>query len=211
VIGRRGLGSAGAPPAPAGASPGGSSWDNPDFMIAFSVVFRRGVRAPLTKKIALLFRDRAFEALENEEHVFPDFALLGAALVPQQIGWMKGDHQGRLAVRMPAAAQLPHRLANFQEPFDRRRSECDQHFRFDDFDLLGQVGKAGLHLGGSRLPIAGLASGHVRSAFQDVGDVDLVAGEAHCRDDSGEQLTGATNERFTLAIFIRAGGFADEH
>ncbi len=52
---------------------------------------------------------------------------------------------------------------------------------------------------------------HVRSAFKNVGDVNLFPRESHCLDNFGEQLARATDERFALGVFIRARRFADEH
>src|SRR4051794_36594453 len=47
----------------------------------------------LEEEPALLLGDRPAEPLEDQQHVFPDLALLRDCLVPQQVRWMEGDHQ----------------------------------------------------------------------------------------------------------------------
>src|SRR5262249_7477931 len=50
-----------------------------------------------------------------------------------------------------------------------------------------------------------------RAALEHVRDPDLVARDAHAlRDDVGEQLARAADERHARAVLVRARGFADE-
>ena len=58
----------------------------------------------LTKEVALLFRDRPFQAPKDEHHIFPHFALFGQCLVAQQIRRMIGGHQRNAAVLPPLAS-----------------------------------------------------------------------------------------------------------
>ena len=51
-----------------------------------------------------------------------------------------------------------------------------------------------------------------RATFEDVGDENVVAGEAHpLGDHVRQELAGAADERLPLTIFVGAGGLADEH
>ena len=51
-----------------------------------------------------------------------------------------------------------------------------------------------------------------RPAFQNVGDIDLVASQAHSLGDHvGQELAGPADERLALTIFVGARGLADEH
>ena len=57
--------------------------------LAASIGRWRLANSGLTKEVPLLFRDGQVETFHHEQHVFPDFALLGVALVPEQIGGVK--------------------------------------------------------------------------------------------------------------------------
>lgn len=98
---------------------------------------------------------------------------------------MISDHERRLVISMPAAAQAPHRLADFQQPFDCGGAERDQHLWRDDLDLLGEKRQAGGHFVRRRWAIAGRARGHVWPTFENVGDVNFFAAKAHRADDFG--------------------------
>lgn len=73
---------------------------------------------------------------EDKEHVLPDLALLSIALIPEQVRGVKSDHQWRLAIGMPATAQLAHRFANFEQALDRSCAQCDEDSWPDNFYLL---------------------------------------------------------------------------
>ena len=60
---------------------------------------------------------------------------------------------------------------------------------------------------GRGLAVAGGLAGGVRAAFQNVGDVDVAALEAHGLDDFREELAGFADEGFGLRVFIGARGF----
>ena len=53
--------------------------------------------------------------------------------------------------------------------------------------------------------------GHVRAAFEDVYDINIVPREAHCLDDFCKELAGASDKRLALEVFIGTGSLADEH
>src|SRR6185312_17043411 len=50
-----------------------------------------------------------------------------------------------------------------------------------------------------------------RTAFDDVGDVNVFPANAHGGDHVVQQLTGAPDKGLSLLIFVRSGGFANEH
>ena len=54
-------------------------------------------------------------------------------------------------------------------------------------------------------------AGGVGAALENVGDVYILALETHRGDDLIEKLARAADERLALAVFLRAGGLADEH
>src|SRR6185295_15830271 len=81
----------------------------------------------------------------------------------------------------------------------------DDDARRDQAHLLLEEAAAGGHLVGLRVAVAG------RTTLDDVGDVDVLAGEADGADDLGEQLPRRADEGQALAVFFGARAFADEH
>src|SRR5262249_6996526 len=62
-----------------------------------------------------------------------------------------------------------------------------------------------------RLHLVGLGVAVVRwAALDDVGDVDIGAGEPHCLDHLGQELARFADERLTLDVLVVAWAFADE-
>src|SRR5262249_37549341 len=49
------------------------------------------------------------------------------------------------------------------------------------------------------------------TAFDDVGNVDIFAPDAHRLDHVVQQLSGSAHKGFALLIFIGTGTFADKH
>ena len=72
-----------------------------------------------------------------------------------------------------------------------------------------QIRQAGFHLPGGRFAIAHRLAGRVRTALQNVGDINCVPGEAHGLDDLCQELTGLADEGFALQILVLAGRFTD--
>ena len=165
----------------------------------------------LEEVVALLIGDGEGYALHYQEDVFPDFAFFGERLVSEQVGGVIGGHEGDALELVPAAAEAGHGLDGAEEAFHGDGAEGDEDGGLDGLDLGAEVGKAGLHLEGGGAAVAGGAGGHVGTAFEDVGDEDVGAGEAHGFDDFGEELAGFADEGLALEVFIGAGGFAYEH
>jgi len=161
--------------------------------------------------LALFVGDGQGEFFQDLQDVLPDFAALGEGLVVQEVGGMVGGHDGDAAPGLPLAAEPGDADGFAEESFDGGGAEGDEDFGADQIDLFLQVGDAGGHFRGGGLAVASGLPGGVGAALEDVGDVDGVAGEAGRDDDFGEELAGGANKRFAHAVFVRAGGLADEH
>jgi hypothetical protein len=75
----------------------------------------------------------------------------------------------------------------------------------DGGDLVAEVRCRGVAFFGCGCGVVGW------SDFQDVGDVDVLAGEAHCREHPVEEFARAADEGASGAVFLGTWGFADEH
>src|SRR5205823_8859502 len=70
---------------------------------------------------------------------------------------------------------------------------------------------AHLHLRRRGRAISETARWRVRPALEDVRYVNVLAGEVHRLENSRQQLSGASDERFALLVLVHTGCFADEH
>ena len=118
---------------------------------------------------------------------------------------MEGRDQLGAAVVEDAAAQARDRILRLQQRPRGERAQRDDDLRLDRGELAEQERLARRDLVGLRIAVAR------RPALEHVGDVDLVALEAHRLDHLRQQLAGAPDERDALHVFIRARRFADEH
>jgi hypothetical protein len=98
-----------------------------------------------------------------------------------------------------------------EETFDGGGSEGDDHLWGDDGNLRAEIRKADVHLIPGGFAIPATLGRHVRAAFQNVGDVDFVAGELHGGDHLGEELACPADKRLPLLILVRSGSLADKH
>ena len=119
-------------------------------------------------------------------------------------------HDGHGAELLPLAAQPGDSGGLAQQSFHCRGAERDDYPGLDQINLCEQIRQASLHLLRRRFTIAHRLSGCVGTAFQNVGDVNRAAREAHRLNDFGQQLAGFADERFALLIFIRPWRFADK-
>ena len=124
---------------------------------------------------------------------------------------MIGNDERRVLVGMPRSAQCPHRAPKSKQPFHSGSAESHQDPRLNNVDLLGQVGKTGLHFVRGWRPISARGAGRVRPALQNVCDINMFATETHRGNDSREKLASSADKWFSLRIFVRPGRFADEH
>jgi hypothetical protein len=168
-------------------------------------------RYRLSEISALLLRDWPLQSFEHLQHVFPNLSFFRRRLIAQQVRRVIGDHERRVFIGMPSAAQFAHRPAKAEQAFHRGRAKRDQDPGPNDFDLRSEIRQTGLHLLRRGRAIAGTPQRHVWSALQNIRDVNIGAGEAHRLDDLCQQLSGASDERFAARIFIRARRFSDEH
>jgi hypothetical protein len=68
-----------------------------------------------------------------------------------------------------------------------------------------------LHLFRRGWAIPKTACRHIRTALEDICNVNIFAREVHRLQNSRQQLSGASDERFPLLILICTGRFTDEH
>ena len=163
------------------------------------------------EEIPLLFADRHSKFFHHLQKIFPHLALLAHRLVAQQIRRMICRHERRAAIRLPVAAQFRDANGLAEQAVHRRCAERNQNFWPDQINLLVQIRNAGCHFVGCGLAVAGGLAGRVGPAFQNVRDVDVRARKSGGLDDFREQLSGATDERLALFVFVRARRFTDEH
>ena len=123
---------------------------------------------------------------------------------------MVGRHEWNAVVIEPLAAHLAHGAWFAQQALNRGESQGDDDLRLDEVDLFAQPWQAGRHLGGLRLAVAGFTRGHVGTAFQDIGDEDILAGVFHRTDDPCQELARLAHERLATQILLLAGGFSHE-
>src|SRR5687768_967076 len=118
---------------------------------------------------------------------------------------MEGRDQRRAAIVELPPAQPRDRIHRLEQRLGGELAERHDHARLDDVDLPEQVGLTLLHFVGFRIAITG------RPALDDVGDVDLIAGEADGLDDLRQQLPGTADEGLASLVFFLAGRLTDEH
>src|SRR5689334_12620031 len=117
---------------------------------------------------------------------------------------MISDHQWCATESGPATAHFAHCPAHTEQTFHRYCAERDDNLRLNDLDLFEEIWSVGLHLQWGGYAIPKRACRHVRPAFQNVCDVNVLTREPHRFDDFRKQLSGASNKRLSLCIFIRA-------
>src|SRR4029453_1877868 len=124
---------------------------------------------------------------------------------------MINKYQRASPVLMPSAAQISYGCPCPEQTFDGYRANRDQNLRLNNIDLLQEIRPACLHFERRRGAVAKRASRRIGTAFQDIGNVNLLANEAHRLDNSRKQLTCAPDKWLALPVLIHAGRFTDEH
>ena len=182
------------------------------FTIVYDYVYEKIRTSGLEEEAALFFGDRKGEPLHGGEEILPDLAFLGEVLVAEEIAGMKGGADGNPVEFQPAAAQTGDGgLLRAKESLHGGGAEGDDDLGCDDGDLSAEVRKTGVHLVAGGFAVATGVGRHVRAALEDIGDVNLGAGELHGRDHLGEKLAGFTDERLTLLVLVGAGSLTDKH
>ncbi len=161
---------------------------------------------------AELHPDRAPPVVPTSSALHPDEvgAGLGQRLAarPQYGRRVEGREQRGVDAgageRELAAAQLGDALLGVEQQLRREVAQRHDDARADQLELTVEPGCARLDLVGLRIAVAR------RAALHDVGDVHVVAREAHALDELGEELAGATDEGLALEVFLLARALADE-
>ncbi len=130
----------------------------------------------------------------------------------EQVTRMEGGADGNTVEFQPVAPKPGDgRFLRSEETFHGGGSQGDDHLWGDDGNLGAEIRKACVHLIPGGFAVAAALGGHVRAAFQNVGDVNFFAGEFHRGDHLGEKLAGPTDERLALFVLIGSGSLAHKH
>ena len=153
------------------------------------------------------------EAVHDLEHVFPSFAFDVVGIGAEEIGRMVGRQDRDATVFAPFAAKFGDADAGdfAEESIDGGGSESDDRLGLDKINLCMEVRKAAFHFFRCGRTVAVGLAGGVRAAFENVRDVNLFARESHGLNDLCEKLAGATNEGFSLFVFLSSRSFTDKH
>src|SRR4051794_16289261 len=134
------------------------------------------------------------------------------AALAKHVGGMEGRHRLYAVYLVPLAAVFRYAEILVDDRLRGGASEAEDDLGLDSFDLALQVGIAGPDLARLRLAVlhpAALFDGG--AALDDVGQVDLLSGQIHGRQDVVEQLTGPPDEGQPRGVLVLAGPLADEH
>jgi len=130
----------------------------------------------------------------------------------QKIAGMKGGADGDTVDFHPRSAETGDGgLLWAEQTFHGGGAKSDNDHGCDDRNLGAKIGKAGLHFVACGFSVSARFGGHIWTAFQNIRDVDLFAGEFHSGEHFREKFSGESDERFSLFVFIGTGSFADEH
>lgn len=97
---------------------------------------------------------------------------------------------------MANAAQSCQRLLGLQQILGGDSANGEDDFGLNQLNLPLQKGMAGSYFLGLRIAITG------RSAFEDIGDVNLLALQTDGAQHFVEQLPGDANERLALQVLV---------
>lgn len=122
---------------------------------------------------------------------------------------MEGRHHGDRRVGVdegrPSAAQACDTGGGLHGVFHRTTAEADDDGGGNDRDLFCEIGAGGRTFFGCRYAVAG------RAVLHDVGNINMIAREAHGDNHFVEQFACGADERPTCAVLDFAGAFTDEH
>src|SRR3990172_8423605 len=112
-------------------------------------------------------------------------------------------------VPMPPRVDLPSQPGDADVPPEKQLggevAERDDHLGIDQLELLTQVALARLDLVGERVTVSR------RSAFEDVGDVHLIAPQTDLFEQTLQQLPGSSDEGQAPLVLVEPRRLADEH
>jgi hypothetical protein len=136
--------------------------------------------------------------------VAPDGLSILDGVAAEQKSGVEGGHELDAAPLAPLAAESAHGGIAAEHVLGGGEAEGDDDFGADELDLAHEIRRAGFDFIGRGGAIAGGA------AFDDVGDVNLLALEAHGGDHLVEELASAADEWAAGLVLGLAGAFADE-
>src|SRR5438270_3731377 len=118
---------------------------------------------------------------------------------------MKSRHDLDALEILELAPHTRDAFANFQKISERSVAHHDNHLRAHHGDFAKEKKPTNSCLFQCRLTIAR------RATAVNIADDYVFALHAHRFNHLCKELTGTTDERFTLRVFVRAGRFAYEH
>ena len=107
--------------------------------------------------------------------------------------------------RDPLAMLLGDSVMGVYQTHSRDAAEADQKAGADEGDLLLQPWKTGILLIRQRIPV------FRRTAFDDIGDLDVFSAEIEHGQHVVEQISGPADERDSLQVLLFAGPFSHKH
>jgi len=137
------------------------------------------------------------EKLHDLFHILPNLAFFSRA--SQEICGMVGAHDGDPFVSLERSPHLGNAAFCLQQRLGRVIPERDDHLGPDDLQLALEIRPAVHYL----IRRGGTVIG--RAAFENITDKNLFAFHPDHFDDFRKKLSGPSDERQTLLVFIRAG------
>ena len=136
---------------------------------------------------------------------------VGAASALEEVAWVVSRSYRRAFEFIPSAAHRGDGAGQSEQPFRCGAAEGEDALGFDDGDFCPDEGHADSHFLGRGLAIIGGLVRRGGPEFDDVGNINFLTGNPHRLEDVVELLACRADERFALALFLVAGGLADEH
>src|SRR5258708_786320 len=179
------------------------------------MTLRRLTSARLEERQLLLgvgFRRRLSGAAPRLDHVDVTAHLLEVGLegvhqepAVQRRGRMVKRHVGPIAPFHQLSVDSGCAVVPGQQPLPSVAAQQQDHGRTDELDLAVQVRRARGHLLGQGVAVAG------GPAFDDVGDVDLVAVDADVAEQLVQQLPRRAHEQLNLEVLVLPGRLTNDH
>jgi hypothetical protein len=106
---------------------------------------------------------------------------------------------------METSSESRYGRSGSQQSLGGNGSQSNDEIRLYGGYLTYQKRKTGFYFIRLGIPVSW------RTTFDDIANVNLIAGSFYGRDDAGKKLTGGSNKRFSLTIFFSTRTFADKH
>src|SRR5215469_3511431 len=132
----------------------------------------------------------------------PDFAL--GVRIAQKIGGMVSGHKFRAEIIEPLAAETRYSLIRSEQRLCRACPQAANHLGLNDSELANEKWRTSVDFIALGQTILG------RAALHHIADVNVLAAQSHGFDHLGQKLSCATDEGFSLHVFVMPGAFANE-